>query len=341
MLVNWEIKKLVKSKSMYISLGILMLILLISIFIRPVLETENYYIDKEKGRIEDTRSSSNIGNDKFQSKINVLKQFSNRTGIDEFSKKIKSISKNKLDNISVNEYKDINFWKVFNYRATNSLINVGMLIIISIMISNIYIDEVVSSARDIILSSKEKKKALKSKIFVALLVPLIIYFFYLMGIFIITFIQQGIPINGDLESFRIVDNIARLKTNSSITNYAISNIGIELLMFEGWAMIAILGSFISKSSISSISFFIFIIAISKVMSVINILPKKILSVISTVNYYDLIFGFNKIIGNYLGDIMIFKMNIDIVNLLIGFLIAIFIGVMSLCFLVIKSDYISR
>ncbi|MCC0686350.1 hypothetical protein [Clostridioides sp. ZZV14-6345] len=340
-MVNWEIKKLVKSKSMYISLGILMLILLISIFIRPVLETENYYIDKEKGRIEDTRSSSNIGNDKFQSKINVLKQFSNRTGIDEFSKKIKSISKNKLDNISVNEYKDINFWKVFNYRATNSLINVGMLIIISIMISNIYIDEVVSSARDIILSSKEKKKALKSKIFVALLVPLIIYFFYLMGIFIITFIQQGIPINGDLESFRIVDNIARLKTNSSITNYAISNIGIELLMFEGWAMIAILGSFISKSSISSISFFIFIIAISKVMSVINILPKKILSVISTVNYYDLIFGFNKIIGNYLGDIMIFKMNIDIVNLLIGFLIAIFIGVMSLCFLVIKSDYISR
>lgn len=340
-MVNWEIKKLVKSKSMYISLGILMLILLISIFIRPVLETENYYIDKEKGRIEDTRSSSNIGNDKFQSKINVLKQFSNQTGIDEFSKKIKSISKNKLDNISVNEYKDINFWKVFNYRATNSLINVGMLIIISIMISNIYIDEVVSSARDIILSSKEKKKALKSKIFVALLVPLIIYFFYLMGIFIITFIQQGIPINGDLESFRIVDNIAILKTNSSITNYAISNIGIELLMFEGWAMIAILGSFISKSSILSISFFIFIIAISKIMSVINILPKKILSVISTVNYYDLIFGFNKIIGNYLGEIMIFKMNIDIVNLLIGFLIAIFIGVMSLCFLVIKSDYISR
>lgn len=340
-MVNWEIKKLVKSKSMYISLGILMLILLISIFIRPVLETENYYIDKEKGRIEDTRSSSNIGNDKFQSKINVLKQFSNQTGIDEFSKKIKSISKNKLDNLSVNEYKDINFWKVFNYRATNSLINVGMLIIISIMISNIYIDEVVSSARDIILSSKEKKKALKSKIFVALLVPLIIYFFYLIGIFIITFIQQGIPINGDLESFRIVDNIAILKTNSSITNYAISNIGIELLMFEGWAMIAILGSFISKSSISSISFFIFIIAISKIMSVINILPKKILSVISTVNYYDLIFGFNKIIGNYLGEIMIFKMNIDIVNLLIGFLIAIFIGVMSLCFLVIKSDYISR
>ncbi|ENY8425719.1 hypothetical protein OKS15_16245 [Clostridioides difficile] len=241
----------------------------------------------------------------------------------------------------MNEYKDISFWKVFNYRVTNSLINVGMLIIISIIISNIYVDEVVTSVKDIILSSKEKKKALKSKIFVALLVPLVIYSVYLMGIFIITCMQQGVPVNGDLESFRIVDNVVALKTNLSITKYVILNIGIELLMFEGWAMIAIFGSFISKSSISSISFFIFIISITKIMSVIHILPKKLLSVVSNVNYYDLIFGFNKIIGNYLGDIMIFKVNIDIVNIAIGLLMAILIGAMSLCFLVIKSDYISR
>ena len=319
-MVNWEIKKLAKSKSMFISLGILVLILMISIFIAPVLETESYYIDKEKGRIEDTRSGIDIGNEKFQNKINVLKQF---------------------DNLSVNEYKDISFWKVFNYRVTNSLINVGMLIIISIIISNIYVDEVVTSVKDIILSSKEKKKALKSKIFVALLVPLVIYSVYLMGIFIITCMQQGVPVNGDLESFRIVDNVVALKTNLSITKYVILNIGIELLMFEGWAMIAIFGSFISKSSISSISFFIFIISITKIMSVIHILPKKLLSVVSNVNYYDLIFGFNKIIGNYLGDIMIFKVNIDIVNIAIGLLMAILIGAMSLCFLVIKSDYISR
>lgn len=281
------------------------------------------------------------GNEKFQNKINVLKQFSNQTDTGEFSKKIELMSKKKLDNLSVNEYKDISFWKVFNYRVTNSLINVGMLIIISIIISNIYVDEVVTSVKDIILSSKEKKKALKSKIFVALLVPLVIYSVYLMGIFIITCMQQGVPVNGDLESFRIVDNVVALKTNLSITKYVILNIGIELLMFEGWAMIAIFGSFISKSSISSISFFIFIISITKIMSVIHILPKKLLSVVSNVNYYDLIFGFNKIIGNYLGDIMIFKVNIDIVNIAIGLLMAILIGAMSLCFLVIKSDYISR
>ncbi|HAT7996507.1 TPA: hypothetical protein JA154_11645, partial [Clostridioides difficile] len=307
----------------------------------PVLETESYYIDKEKGRIEDTRSGIDIGNEKFQNKINVLKQFSNQTDTGEFSKKIELMSKKKLDNLSVNEYKDISFWKVFNYRVTNSLINVGMLIIISIIISNIYVDEVVTSVKDIILSSKEKKKALNSKIFVALLVPLVIYSVYLMGIFIITCMQQGVPVNGDLESFRIVDNVVALKTNLSITKYVILNIGIELLMFEGWAMIAIFGSFISKSSISSISFFIFIISITKIMSVIHILPKKLLSVVSNVNYYDLIFGFNKIIGNYLGDIMIFKVNIDIVNIAIGLLMAILIGAMSLCFLVIKSDYISR
>ncbi|EQE85872.1 ABC-2 transporter family protein [Clostridioides difficile CD69] len=327
-----------KSKSMFISLGILVLILIISIFITPVLETESYYIDKEKGRIEDTRSGIDISNEKFQNKINVLKQFSNQTDTGEFSKKIELMSKKKLDNLSVNEYKDISFWKVFNYRVTNSLINVGMLIIISIIISNIYVDEVVTSVKDIILSSKEKKKALKSKIFVALLVPLVIYSVYLMGIFIITCMQQGVPVNGDLESFRIVDNVVALKTNLSITKYVILNIGIEFLMFEGWAMIAIFGSFISKSSIS---FFIFIISITKIMSVIHILPKKLLSVISNVNYYDLIFGFNKIIGNYLGDIMIFKVNIDIVNIAIGLLMAILIGAMSLCFLVIKSDYISR
>ncbi|EGT4019210.1 hypothetical protein ERM71_15015, partial [Clostridioides difficile] len=315
--------------------------LMISIFITPVLETESYYIDKEKGRIEDTRSGIDVGNEKFQNKINVLKQFSNQTDTGEFSKKIELMSKKKLDNLSVNEYKDISFWKVFNYRVTNSLINVGMLIIISIIISNIYVDEVVTSVKDIILSSKEKKKALKSKIFVALLVPLVIYSVYLMGIFIITCMQQGVPVNGDLESFRIVDNVVALKTNLSITKYVILNIGIELLMFEGWAMIAIFGSFISKSSISSISFFIFIISITKIMSVIHILPKKLLSVVSNVNYYDLIFGFNKIIGNYLGDIMIFKVNIDIVNIAIGLLMAILIGAMSLCFLVIKSDYISR
>ncbi|MCC0629212.1 MULTISPECIES: hypothetical protein [unclassified Clostridioides] len=340
-MVNWEIKKLIKSKSMFISLGILILMLLISIFIKPVLETENYYIDKDGRYIEDIRSDSDIGNEKFQNKINLLKQFSNQTGTDEFSESIKSMSKNKLNNLNVNEYKDINFWKVFNYRTTNALINVGMLIIIAIIISNIYIDEVVSSVRDIILSSKEKEKALRSKIIVALLVPLIIYSVYLIGIFIITCIQQGMPINGDLEPFRVVDNIATLKTNSSITTYVISNIGIELLIFEGWAMIAILCSFISKSSISSISFFIFFIAATKIMSVIHILPKKLISVISTVNYYDLIFGFNKIIGNYLGKIMIFKVNIDIVNLSIGLLITIFIGAMSLCFLVIKSDYMSK
>ncbi|MDX5661657.1 hypothetical protein SIM64_17300, partial [Clostridioides difficile] len=276
--------------------------------------------------------------EKFQNKINVLKQFSNQTDTGEFSKKIELMSKKKLDNLSVNEYKDISFWKVFNYRVTNSLINVGMLIIISIIISNMYVDEVVNSLKDIILSSKEKKKALKSKIFVALLVPLVIYSVYLMGIFIITCMQQGVPVNGDLESFRIVDNVVALKTNLSITKYVILNIGIEFLMFEGWAMIAIFGSFISKSSIS---FFIFIISITKIMSVIHILPKKLLSVISNVNYYDLIFGFNKIIGNYLGDIMIFKVNIDIVNIAIGLLMAILIGAMSLCFLVIKSDYISR
>ncbi len=87
-MVNWEIKKLIKSKSMFISLGILILILSINIFVKPVLETENYYIDKERGRIEDTRNSEEIGNYKFQNKINVLKQLSSQKDMDVFSKKL-------------------------------------------------------------------------------------------------------------------------------------------------------------------------------------------------------------------------------------------------------------
>lgn len=340
-MIIWEIKKLIKSKSMLISLGILILILLISIFVKPVLETEDYYIDEKQGRIEDARNGIDIANDKFQNKLNVLKQLSNQTNRNEFSKKIKSMSKEKLNNLNINEYKNIGFWKVFNYRATNSLINIGMLIIIIIIVSNLYTDEVVSAVKDLILSSKEKKKALKSKIVIAIFIPLVIYAVYLVWIFIITCIQQGLPINGDLESFRIVDNIATLKTNSNITNYVISNISIDILMFEGWAMIAMLGSFISKSSISSVGFLILSIAVAKVMSVVHILPKELLSIISTVNYYDLIFGFNKIIGNYLGDIIIFKMNIDIVNLSIVFLVVIFVGAITLCLSLIKSKYINR
>lgn len=112
-------------------------------------------------------------------------------------------------------------------------------------------------------------------------------------------------------------------------------------MFEGWVMIVIFGFFISKFLIFLISFFIFIIFIIKIMLVIYILFKKLFLVVLNVNYYDLIFGFNKIIGNYLGDIMIFKVNIDIVNIVIGFLMVILIGIMLLCFLVIKLDYISR
>ncbi|MCC0638064.1 MULTISPECIES: hypothetical protein [unclassified Clostridioides] len=340
-MISWEIKKLIKSKSMLISLGILIFILLISIFVKPVLETEDYYIDEKKGHIEYTSNRTDIANDKFQKKLDILKQLSNQTYSDKFSKKIKSMSKEKLDNLNVDEYKNVDFWKVFNYRATNSLINIGMLIVIIITVSNLYTDEVTSSVKDIILSSKEKEKALKSKIVIAIFIPLVIYFVYLIWIFIMTCIQQGLPINGDLESFRIVDNIATLKANSNITNYVISNIAIDILMFEGWAMIAMLGSFISKSSISSVGFLILSIAVAKVMSVVHILPKGLLSIISTVNYYDLIFGFNKIIGNYLGDIRIFKMNIDIVNLSIGLLVVIFLGIMTLCFSVIKSKYINR
>ena len=46
-MINWEFKKLIKSKSMVISLLILIFTLLITVFIKPTLETENSYIDDQ------------------------------------------------------------------------------------------------------------------------------------------------------------------------------------------------------------------------------------------------------------------------------------------------------
>ena len=44
-MIKWELKKMLKSKGMMISLSILVFTLLCTLFIKPVLETENVYIN--------------------------------------------------------------------------------------------------------------------------------------------------------------------------------------------------------------------------------------------------------------------------------------------------------
>ncbi|AOR23582.1 hypothetical protein [Clostridium taeniosporum] len=341
-MINWEFKKLIKSKGMIISLVILIFTLLISSFIKPVLETENSYIDEQKGYVQDTRDKLEIANEKFNMKLSVLQEISNEeNNEDKFSKEISSIAQEKINSLKSKKYEDISFWQIFSYRATNPLINVAMLIIIMIIISNIYIDEIISSVKDIILSSKEKKKVLNSKIIIAFLVPIIIYSLYLLGVFIITCIQQGTPINGNLEAFRIVSDISILKGNPTIIHHVLNNIIIAFLMFEGWAMASMFFSFISVSSISSISLFGVFIVLGKVIATLKFMPEMILSVFSYGNYYDLIFSFDSLIGSYIGEVNFLGTEIGIISLVKVMLIMIFVVTTILCFTISRTKYINR
>ncbi|NFG62735.1 hypothetical protein [Clostridium sp. CMCC3677] len=341
-MIGWEFKKLIKSKGMIISLAVLTFTLLIVSFIDPALETKNSYIDAEKGYIEDSREKSEIANEKFNMKVSVLEELSKQeNNEDKFSKTIASISKQKISNMKSSKYEEVGFWQVFNYRATNPLINISMLVIIMIIISNLYTDEIISSVKDIILSSKQKKKALNSKIIIALLIPIAVYSVYLLGIFVITYIQQGAPINGELEAFRIVDNITILNGNPTIISYILSNIKIAFLMFEGWAMASMLFSFISMSSISSISMFGVFIVLSKVVSTLKFMPAIILSVFSYGNYYDLIFNFNSLIGSYMGSVNLLGNEIGVISLVKIILVVLFIISTILCFVISRTKYINR
>lgn len=341
-MINWEFKKLIKSKSMIISLLILIFTLLITVFIKPTLETENSYIDDQKGYIQDTRDENEIANEKFNIKLSVLTDLSNEENDEsEFSSQIASMSKEKINNLKSSKYEEVRFWQVFNYRAANPLINIAMLVIIIIIISNLYTDEIISSVKDIILSSKEKKKVLNSKIIIAFLIPILIYSIYLVGIFILTYIQQGTPVNGDLEAFRIVDNVTLLNGNPNISSYILKNIILALLMFEGFAMSAMFFSFISISSISSISMFGIFIVFNKVISTLKFIPGVLLSVLSYGNYYDLIFNFNNLMGSYMGHINLFENQFGLISIVKIMLLLTFIISTILCFIVSKTKYINR
>lgn len=341
-MINWEFKKLIKSKSMIISLLILIFTLLITVFIKPTLETENSYIDDQKEYIQDTRDENEIANEKFNIKLSVLTDLSNEENDEsEFSSQIASMSKEKINNLKSSKYEEVRFWQVFNYRAANPLINIAMLVIIMIIISNLYTDEIISSVKDIILSSKEKKKVLNSKIIIAFLIPILIYSIYLVGIFILTYIQQGTPVNGDLEAFRIVDNVTLLNGNPNISSYILKNIILALLMFEGFAMSAMFFSFISISSISSISMFGIFIVFNKVISTLKFIPGVLLSVLSYGNYYDLIFNFNNLMGSYMGYINLFENQFELISVVKVMLLLTFIISAILCFIVSKTKYINR
>jgi hypothetical protein len=224
-------------------------------------------------------------------------------------------------------YKDITFWKVFNYRAFHPLMTSIMLIIIIIIFSNIYTDEVISTVDNLILSSRNKNKVLYSKLALSIGVPTFLYIVYLALQFIITNIQYGKPINGGLQAIRIFDNPLLLKDGYTIYKFVLLKIGIMLIILISLGVLASLFSFITTNSIQSTSGFLIFIFLGKAMTLIKFLPKEVLLIFSKINFIDLIFNFNEFAGMYSGRLKVFSTSLDVTNLCLGIMIVtLFIGI---------------
>ncbi|MBW4827437.1 MAG: hypothetical protein KZY61_07360 [Clostridiaceae bacterium] len=317
---------MIKSKNGIIAL-ILFLILSISmVFINPQLANE----------INNNGKVSLTAEEQFNNKIQQLKEVGNGEGKDEFSKELREMANEKLAAIKFNGYKDVEFWQVFNYRIAHPFMIFIMLIIITMFFSNIYTDEIISGMDSLILPSRNKNKVLYSKLAMSIVLPIVLYSGYLVTQFIITYIQYGKPINGNLQAIRILDILLLVKNPYTIYEFILLKIGILLILFITLSVLASLISFITKNSIQSISGFLIFIFLGKVMTLIKFLPNKLLLMLSKINYIDLTFNFNKFALMYSGRLKLFSLKLDITNLTIAILIGTLFIEILLCKIIFKK-----
>jgi hypothetical protein len=331
-MIQWELKKIFKSKNGIFTFILFFILSISMIFIKPKLEGVNDYKENSKG--------ITTVEEQFNMKVELLREVRENEAKDDISNELKEISNKKLSAIKFNEYKDIRFWKVFHHRAFHPFMIFIMLIIIVIIFSNIYTDEIISTVDKLILTSRNKYKVLYSKLALSIVVPVILYTVYLIIQFIITCIQFGKPINGGLQVLRILDNPLLLKDAYTIYEFILLKTGIMLLLLITLGVFGVLFSFLTTNSIQSTSaFFIFIFS-GKVMTLMKWLPNEALLIFSKVNYIDLIFNFNEFAGMYSGSFRMFNISLDITNLCLGIMTAVFfIGILS-CRSIIRK-YLTR
>ncbi len=312
-MLNWEIKKILKDKSSIVAFILIIISILIISFTKPMLETQNEYWDESKnGYVIDNRSKDVISNEKLAIKKEMVQSAVDSPDSD---KTLKYISKEKLNLDNGNKYENVDFYKVFADRIDFSVSIIIMMTIIVMLISNLYTDEVVANVSPIILSSKQKNKALYSKVIIAILLPILVYIVYLGGTWLITYIQYGKPLNGDLQAYRIID-IAVLVKSMTINQYVLSKIITTTLIFLGVSIVCLLISFLSNNSVKSISISAGFIVAGKVLTQFSFLPKDILLLLDRGNYIDVINRTSKISGFYNGKIDILSKTVDISNLII-------------------------
>ncbi|MHB9944033.1 hypothetical protein CF095_01245 [Clostridium botulinum] len=323
-MIGWEIKKIAKSKTTLIAMAIFILLTSIMAIIKPTLEDEINHVNEQHETVVDKRSPIVIGKENFNKKIDGLVEASKSKGKDSMEKRMAEDSKKKIENIKDNEYKEVNSWKVFSYRSTHPVASFFMLIMIMLIVSNIYINEKISSVDNLILSSKNKFKCLYSKMFLAILIPVIFYSAYLGLEFLISIIQYGKPVNGDLQAFRIVDNFILLKGDPTIINYVSSKIFVMYLVLISISLVIFLFSSTLSNSLAVISGGAIFIVLGKVCMLLKFLPKKLLMILDKVNYIDMLSYFDINIGMNWGQISIFGNNFDLINFSIGIVASIII-----------------
>ena len=335
-MISWELKKIFNAKTVSIVLALLIFLLGITIFLKPTLETENIYRNDRYELIEDTRSKEEIAGEKFNEKIHQLEEVVNISEDNPFTNKLKNTAEEYLSSMKYREYKDVDFYKVFNYRVDHPFMSIIIVIILVLIFSNIYTDEIISGVDNIILSSKNKFKTLYSKLALAIIIPIVIYGLYLGVVFLITLVQYGMPVNGELEAFRIVDIGTFFYKAYTIIEYLTLKVATITVIFISIAVFASFFSFISTNSLTSISATLIFIGIGKVLTVIKFLPSSLLIILSKVNYINLIFYPDGFIGIYAGEVDIFGKSLDVLSVSNGILVSmIFLGV-ALCVFAFKK-----
>ncbi|MBU3091228.1 hypothetical protein KPL35_03975 [Clostridium sp. CF011] len=318
-MIYWELKKILKSKTGIIVAAIFILLCGVMAFIKPEMETQNSHRNEQYELIKDTRKAEVIAQGKLDAKIGTIKEMANSQEKDDFSKGIKEISSKKLKSMEDTKYKDVSFWKVYDYRATNTFMAFCMVVILIIVCCNTYTDEIVSTVENLILTSKNKNRALYSKLGLGILIPTVLYGGYLAIQFIVTAIQYGMPTNGKLQAIRIIDNPILVRDAYTIIQFIIFKIGIMILILATLGVIACLFSFITTSSIASTSGFLIFIITPKLLTVVKIIPSNVKMVLANVNFINLLFYFNQFAGIYFGNVKFFGMNFDLINLCLGIL----------------------
>ncbi|WP_113671723.1 hypothetical protein [Vallitalea guaymasensis] len=312
-MISWELKKIFKAKIGLIIIALFVFLSGIIFLIKPTLETEHSFRDENYRLVIDTRPKQEIAQEKYNNKIKQMNQIANTPTNDEtvniFSKKVQE----QLENIKYEEYKHVDFYKVMDHRADYPLMSAIIIIILILIFSNIYTDEKISGVDNIILSSKNKFKALYSKVALAVTLPVVLYSIYLLVTFIITVVQYGLPVNGELGAFRISDIGFLFNKAYTINEYLLLKIMTMTCVFISISVASCFFSLISTTSLASISAVLIFMGLGKVCTLIKFLPNTLLSVLARGNYVELILYPDKFIGMYAGEISILGRDFGLIN----------------------------